>query len=88
LSVHGEADPECVVAESNDRPRRRLAFRRPIEQTSAEQKALERNPWVGRNRRYGIVKEGTIALALASLLDLGLSALLGSPDEPALTFQG
>jgi hypothetical protein len=56
--------------------------------SSMEQKALERNPWVGRNRRYDIVKEGTIALAIVSLLVLGLSAFLGSPDEPALTFQG
>ena len=30
--------------------------------TSANQKALEANPWVGRNRHYDIVKEGTIAL--------------------------
>ena len=55
---------------------------------SAEQKTLERTPWVGRNRRYDIVKEGTIALAVVTLIVLGLSAFLGSPDEPAVTFQG
>lgn len=56
--------------------------------TSANQKALEANPWVGRNRHYDIVKEGTIALLVVSLVVLGLSAFLKSPDEPALTFRG
>lgn len=55
---------------------------------SASQTALERNPWVGRTRRYDIVKEGSIALAIVTLIVLVLSAFLGSPDEPALTFQG
>lgn len=56
--------------------------------TTTAQKALERNPWVGRKRRYDIVKEGAIAVGVISLLVLALSAFLGSPNEPALTLQG
>ncbi len=32
LSVHSEADLDWVAAELNDRPRKRLAFKKPIEQ--------------------------------------------------------
>lgn len=45
-------------------------------------------PWDGPNRRYDIVKEFAIAMAVMSLLALGLAAGFSSPDEPALTFQG
>ena len=34
LSVHSEADLDWVAAELNDRPRKRLGFRKPIEQIS------------------------------------------------------
>lgn len=44
--------------------------------------------WEGPNRRYDIVKEFAIAMAVMSLLALGLAAVFSSPDEPALTFQG
>jgi len=32
LSVHSAADLDWVAAELNDRPRKRLAFRKPIEE--------------------------------------------------------
>ncbi len=31
LSMHSEADLDCVAQELNDRPRKRLAFKKPIE---------------------------------------------------------
>ena len=45
-------------------------------------------PWKGRTRRYDIVKEGTIALAIVAALTLVLALLMGSPDESPLTFKG
>jgi hypothetical protein len=44
--------------------------------------------WHGPWRRYDLVKEGVVALVVVSLLTVGLSALLSSPDEPPLTFKG
>ncbi len=44
--------------------------------------------WDGPTRRYDIVKEFTIAMAVMSVLALALAAGFSSPDEPALTFQG
>jgi hypothetical protein len=44
-------------------------------------------PWRGPNRRYDIVKEFTVALAVVSLLTVGLSALWSSPDDKAITLQ-
>jgi hypothetical protein len=49
---------------------------------------LDAQQWQGPWRRYDIVKEGVIAIAVVSLLTIGLSAVFGSPDEPALTFKG
>jgi hypothetical protein len=45
-------------------------------------------PWDGPNRRYDIVKEFAIAMAVMSLLAVGLAVGFSSPDQPALTFQG
>jgi hypothetical protein len=45
-------------------------------------------PWRGKTKRYDIVKEGTIALAIVAILALSLSLLMGSPDETPLTFKG
>ncbi len=45
-------------------------------------------PWKGKTRRYDIVKEGTIALAIVAALTLVLALLMGSPDEAPLTFKG
>jgi len=45
-------------------------------------------PWKGKTKRYDIVKEGTIALAIVAALTLVLALFMGSPDETPLTFKG
>ena len=45
-------------------------------------------PWQGKTKRYDIVKEGTIALAIVAALTLVLALFMGSPDETPLTFKG
>ena len=47
----------------------------------------ESQPWSGRNRRYDIIKEGTIALLIVTLLTVAASIFLGSPDDRQLTFK-
>jgi hypothetical protein len=42
-------------------------------------------PWRGPNRRYDILKEGTIAAVVVLALTLGLAGLLSSPDIPPVT---
>lgn len=49
---------------------------------------LDTRPWTGPTRKYDILKEGAIALAVVSILTLALAALFSSPDDPALTFKG
>ncbi|MGO4382996.1 hypothetical protein [Specibacter sp. RAF43] len=44
-------------------------------------------PWPGSVRDYDLFKELTVGLVVVGLLVLGLSALFGSPDEPALTLE-
>ena len=44
--------------------------------------------WRGRTKKYDIIKEGTLALAFVAVLTLVLSLLMGSPDDPPLTFKG
>jgi Cytochrome b(N-terminal)/b6/petB len=41
--------------------------------------------WRGPNRRYDILKEGTIAAVVVLALTLGLAGLLSSPDVPPVT---
>ncbi len=48
---------------------------------------LESQPWAGRTRRYDIIKEGTIALLVVTLLTIAASMFFGSPDEKQLTFK-
>src|SRR6202041_1981343 len=42
-------------------------------------------PWRGPNRRYDLLKEGTIAAVIVLALTLGLAAVLSSPDVPPVT---
>ena len=58
-------------------PRGRLAL-------SALRRA-DRAPWRGPNRRYDIIKEGSIASAIVLLLVVFLAGLLSSPDVPPAT---
>jgi hypothetical protein len=47
--------------------------------------AADAAPWRGPNRRYDILKEGTIASVIVLALVLGLAAVLSSPDVPPVT---
>ena len=42
-------------------------------------------PWRGPNRRYDLLKEGTIAAVIVLALTVGLAGLLSSPDVPPVT---
>jgi hypothetical protein len=42
-------------------------------------------PWRGPNRRYDLLKEGTIASVIVLALTLGLAGVLSSPDVPPVT---
>ena len=42
-------------------------------------------PWRGAQRRYDILKEGTIAAVIVLALTLGLAGLLSSPNVPPVT---
>ena len=53
-----------------------------------QREAFFARPWTGATRHYDILKEGTIALVVVSVVVLALSAIFSSPDDPALTFQG
>jgi len=46
---------------------------------------LARPPWRGPNRRYDLLKEGTIAAVIVLALTLGLAGVLSSPDVPPVT---
>jgi hypothetical protein len=47
--------------------------------------AADAATWRGPNRRYDILKEGTIAAVVVLALTVGLAALLSSPDVPPIT---
>jgi hypothetical protein len=49
---------------------------------------FDASPWKGATKRYDIIKEGSIALIFVMVLTIGLSLLMGSPDETPLTFKG
>ncbi len=57
---------------------------RPRAERLAE-RAADAAPWRGPNRRYDILKEGTIAGVVVLALTLGLASLLSSPDVPPIT---
>jgi hypothetical protein len=47
--------------------------------------AADRADWRGPTRRYDILKEATVATAIALILVVALAALLSSPDDPPVT---
>ena len=49
--------------------------------------AADAGPWRGPNRRYDILKEGTIATLVVSALTLVMAAVLSSPNVPPVTMQ-
>ena len=49
------------------------------------QRAADAAPWRGPNRRYDILKEGTIASVIVLALTAGLAGLLSSPNDPPVT---
>jgi hypothetical protein len=78
VRVRGVAHPLPAT-----RPSLRL---RPRAQRLAERIA-DAAPWRGPTRRYDILKEGTIAVLIATLVTVGLAAVLSSPDLPPVTVQ-
>lgn len=44
-------------------------------------------PWAGAYRSYDILKEGTIAVVVVTLLTILLAVLFSSPDTPAVSLQ-
>jgi hypothetical protein len=65
----------------------RLRFRSPLERKAARaaERAADAAPWRGPTRRYDILKEGTIAFAIAAGLTIALAAIVSSPDIPPVT---
>ncbi len=49
--------------------------------------AADAGPWRGPNRRYDILKEGTIATVVVGALTLVMAAVLSSPNVPPVTMQ-
>jgi hypothetical protein len=44
-------------------------------------------PWGGRSREYDLFKELTVGIVVIGILVVGLSAVLGSPDDPSVTLK-
>jgi Cytochrome b(N-terminal)/b6/petB len=70
---------------SHPLPARRISWRDRAGRKAAA--TADAAPWRGRTRRYDILKEGTIAAAVATGLVVLLSALLSSPDVPPVSVQ-
>jgi hypothetical protein len=49
--------------------------------------AADAAPWRGPTRRYDILKEGTIAVAITSVLVVIMAGVLSSPDVPSLSIK-
>ena len=56
-------------------------------QALRSQRMSDSQDWKGPNRKYDIIKEGSIAVLVVFLLVVGLAALLSSPDKPPVTVQ-
>jgi len=70
---------------SHPLPATRIGWRDRAARQAASQ--ADAAPWRGRTRRYDILKEGTIATAIALALVLIMAAVLSSPDVPSVSVQ-
>lgn len=53
----------------------------------SKERNVDMAKWSGARRPYDLIKEFVIALLVVTFLIGGLAAVLGSPDEPAVTLQ-
>jgi hypothetical protein len=65
----------------------RYRFHSHLERKAARaaRRAADAAPWRGPTRRYDILKEATIALAITAGLTIALAAVASSPDIPPVT---
>jgi Cytochrome b(N-terminal)/b6/petB len=70
---------------SHPLPVKRVSMRDKVASRAAA--AADAGPWRGPNRRYDILKEGTIATLIVGALVLVMAGVLSSPDVPPLTVQ-
>ena len=70
---------------SHPLPAKRIGWRDRAARKAA--KEADTGPWRGRTRRYDILKEGTIATAIALALVLIMAAVLSSPNVPSVSVQ-
>jgi hypothetical protein len=70
---------------SHPLPAKRISWRDRAGREAAA--AADAAPWRGPTRRYDILKEGTIATAIALALVLIMAAVLSSPDVPPVSVQ-
>src|SRR5579863_9081098 len=70
---------------SHPLPARRFRWRDRAARKAAA--AADAAPWRGPTRRYDILKEGTIATAIALALVVIMAAVLSSPDVPPVSVQ-
>jgi len=70
---------------SHPLPAKRISWRDRAARKAARE--ADAAPWRGRTRRYDILKEGTIATAIALALVLVMAAVLSSPDVPSISVQ-
>jgi hypothetical protein len=70
---------------SHPLPPKRIPWRDRAARKAA--KAADAAPWRGPTRRYDILKEGTIATAIAVGLVVVMAGVLSSPDVPSVSVQ-
>jgi hypothetical protein len=70
---------------SHPLPARRISWRDRAARKAA--KEADAGPWRGPTRRYDILKEGTIAVAITTGLVVLMAGLLSSPDVPPVSVQ-